>query len=214
MSRGIVSLGIMAGIIGTMCMASCGSSDSGQQSNDTIVLNIQPLDGVHNVDKDVENFAKLYLNKIGIDCYKINILPHATSPDKVYNASHSRFRAEKLIHYLHDNTPQGEFTIGITDRDISTSVHGKDDFGILGLAYLGHRYRGCITSTYRLKHRRDLWKLISHEFTHGFFNQNHCKADNEECIMKDAKGKSPKLETKSHLCDTCAKEIAAKVATL
>lgn len=75
MSRGIVSLGIVAGIIGTMCMASCGSSDSGQQSNDTIVLNIQPLDGVHNVDKDVENFAKLYLNKIGIDCYKINILP-------------------------------------------------------------------------------------------------------------------------------------------
>lgn len=179
--------------------------------DDTVRINIQPLDGIKSVGKDAEQLTELYLKPLGFKNLKVTVLPHKNSPDSAYNDSHTRYRAMKLMNFLHDNTPQKEFTIGITDKDVSTSIHGISDYGILGISSLGHRKRACITSTYRLKYRTDLWKLMAHEFTHGFFNQRHCKMDNEHCIMKDAKGKSPKFEIKEDLCEECRADIAHKI---
>lgn len=159
----------------------------------------------------VKDFIESYLKSVGLDTCKIKILPHKNSPDSVYNKAHTRYRAAKLVNYLHDNTEAGEFTIGITDKDISTSIHGSDDYGILGLAFLGNKKRACITSTCRLKYKEDLWKLMAHEFTHGFFSLGHCEMDDPYCIMQDAKGKSPRFEIKVYLCTQCWCNIDRKL---
>ncbi len=179
--------------------------------DDTLRINIQPLDGIKSVERYVENFTELYLKPIGLKKYKVNVLPHKISPDSAYNDTHTRYRAIKLMNFLHANTHPNSFTIGITDKDISTSIHGADDYGILGISYLGYKRRACITSTYRLKYKKDIWKLMAHEFTHGFFNQRHCKIDDEHCIMQDAKGKSPRFEIKEKLCSECSSDITRKI---
>lgn len=181
------------------------------KKDDTLTINIQPLDGIKNIDTAVKDFIKFYLKPLGLDTCKIKILPHKNSPDSVYNDAHTRYRASKLLNYLSNNTPMGEFTIGITDKDISTSIHGLSDYGIFGLAFLGNKKRACITSTYRLKYKKDLWKLMAHEFTHGFFSLGHCELDDSYCIMQDAKGKSPKFENKGYLCSQCMYEIDKKL---
>lgn len=179
--------------------------------DDTVRIDIQPLDGVRSVEKHVEKFTEMYLKPIGFKKFKVCVLPHKNSPDSAYNDAHTRYRAIKLMNFLHDETEQNTFTIGITNKDISTSIHGADDYGILGISYLGYKRRACITSTHRLKHKKDLWKLMAHEFTHGFFNQRHCKMDDVHCIMQDAKGKSPKFEIKEKLCGECLSDITHKI---
>lgn len=178
--------------------------------DDTVRINIQPLDRVKSVAKDVEKFTEFYLKSVGIKNYKVKVLQYKNSPDSALNSAKTRYRASKLMNFLHDDTPKKVFTIGITDKDISTTIHGADDYGILGLSSLGYRKRACITSTYRLKHKSDLWKLMAHEFTHGFFSQGHCKRDDVHCIMQDAKGKSPKFEIKEKICSGCQAKINRK----
>lgn len=210
----LLSLGIIALLLGIVLPTRKNVSDVSKDTiteNDTVIINIQPLDGIKNVDNMATDFKKYYLVPLGMDNYKINILPHKDTPDSAYNKAHTRFRATKVLNYLHDNTPVREFTIGITDKDLSTSIHGSDDYGILGIAFLGNDKRACITSTYRLKFKKDLWKLVAHEFTHGFFGAGHCDMDDSYCIMQDAKGKSPKFEDKGYLCASCWRKIDKKL---
>lgn len=176
-----------------------------RNSSDSIIVNIQPLDGITDVNA-AANQLDVFLKDLAPKPFKIKILPHRESPDSMYNNNHTRFRARKLMQFLHETTTKGEFTIGVTDRDISTAVHGQDDYGVLGLSSLGSK-RACIVSTFRLKYRKDLWKLMAHEFIHGFFHQHHCSADDDACIMQDAKGKNPKFENKIYICPICVCSI-------
>ncbi len=98
----------------------------------------------------------------------------------------------------------------MTETDISCTVHGVQDFGVLGLSYLGHKSNACVVSTLRLKDKKDLWKLMAHEFTHGYFSKGHCKADDPHCIMQDAK-KKPNFAIKDSLCSVCKEEILTKL---
>lgn len=176
-----------------------------------VIINIQPLDGIQNVDQVVQDFDKRFMEGLGLKNYRINVLPHKTSPDTVFNAAHTRFDAKKLLMCVHHNTPQGEFTVAITDKDIATARLGHKDYGILGLSFLGGTKRACVTSAYRLKHKEDLWKLMAHEFSHGFFGQPHCSVDDDHCIMQDAKGKNPRLEIKPAFCSGCINAINHKI---
>ena len=58
-------------------------------------------------------------------------------------------------------------------------------------------------STYRMKKKKDLWKLAMHEFGHGYFGLSHCPNDDASCIMADAKGGNPHFELKDTLCSVC-----------
>ena len=202
-----LSLVVLVLLIGIFFLLSKNSSDK----NSSVVFNIQPLDGITDVASIADELTDYYFTPLGIKNFEIRILPHKNSPDSTFNSNRTRYRATKIMNFLHDDTLSGEFTIGITDKDISTSIHGSYDYGILGLSILGHKRRACITSTYRLKYKKDLWKLMAHEFTHGYFSQNHCEADDDECIMQDAKGKSPKFENKTYLCPQCMHEIEQKI---
>ena len=208
MGKWLLSLGIIVLLIGIAFLIS--NNLSSKTDDATVVINIQPLDGIEDVSKVTEEFVKFYLEPLGLQNHEIRVLPHKNTPDSTFNTARTRYRANKIVNFLHYNTRPGEFTIGVTDKDISTSIHGSNDYGILGLSFLGHTKRACITSTYRLKYKKDLWKLIAHEFTHGYFSQNHCRADDDACIMQDAKGKSPRFENKCYLCPQCLHEIEQK----
>lgn len=218
MSMRKISKFICLGAVALMAlMYGCGENRKGESvsakesaKQDSVVINIQPLDGVRDVSGPARELKEKYLDKIGIERCKINILPHKNSPDSVYNKQHTRFRAEKLLMFLNSFTPKKEYTIGVTDRDISTSVHGHEDYGIFGLASLRSNKRACITSTHRMKKKKDLWKLMAHEFTHGFYGMKHCKDDVDECIMQDAKGGNPRFDIKTELCPGCTKILKTK----
>ena len=73
--------------------------------------------------------------------------------------------------------------------------------GVLGLSVHPNN-NVCVVSTYRLKNKSNLWKLVAHEFIHTYFDYSHCPLDCDTCIMKDAKGKV-NFNNKNKLCNYC-----------
>lgn len=206
----LLGLGITVLLLSTALLISRNLSNNKKVAEDTVIINIQPLDGIKDVDSAVKKFEEQYSCMFNKKCI-VRVLPHKNTPKEVYNEAHTRFDAKKLLMYIHNNTPEDEYTIGVTDKDISTTRLGHKDYGVLGLSYLGGSKRACVTSTYRLKRNEDLWKLMAHEFTHGFFGIDHCIADEDYCIMQDAKGKNPKLENKFTFCEFCGGAIIRKI---
>lgn len=177
-----------------------------------------PLDGVSSRDikKLSEDFTKHFADGQW-EPYTVTSLSHNASPVSCLNDPKTRLRANSLLRWLFEAYKDSVLTnidkvnikdyeyyiIGVTDKDISTSIHGSDDYGILGLSYLG-KGNTSVISTHRLSRKKDLWKLAVHEFCHGFYGCPHCENDDPHCIMADAKGGNPKFEIKDSLCLDCA----------
>ena len=178
-----------------------------------------PLDGVNTTDvkKLSEDFVSNFASK-QCEPYFVQVLNASEIPDSCFNSIHTRYSAKKIIAFLENKYSKiaqkkamancsddnwAFYVIGVTNRDISTQIHGKADYGILGLSYLNSlQINSSIISTYRLRRKKDLWKLATHEFCHGFYNAPHCS--DEHCIMCDAKGGNPHFEIKDSLCAACA----------
>lgn len=109
---------------------------------------------------------------------------------KIYNAE------EIANHFQSDCFP---LTIVFLNEDIEQN--GK---GVLGFSL--HPGNTCVVSSYRLKNKSDIWKLVAREFIHTYFNYPHCPNDNTNCIMKDAKEKV-NFDNIESLCSTCKHEI-------
>lgn len=176
-----------------------------------------PLDNVseNQMEELKESFMRNFADSVWYP-YTVEILNGMASPDSCKNDLKTRLSAKRMISFLEDQYgPTAEkkskkegidhteyYIIGVTNRDIATNAHGKADYGILGLSYTkGHR--ASIVSTYRLKNKKDLWKLAVHEFAHGYFGAPHCPNDDPHCILQDAKGGSPHFEKKNTFCSTC-----------
>lgn len=170
-------------------------------SEDTLVF--VPLDGVA-VEKTA-SYAKEVcgiLKELFPDYkFRCDILDADRIPNTCLNDAKTRFRAVKVMDWLKARSSKHKTIIGVTNKDISTTIHGVDDYGILGLSYRPGKV--CINSTYRVKDKSMMHKLILHEFLHskGF---KHCPDDEPKCYMKDAKGK-PNLKAQNGLCSTCSK---------
>lgn len=180
-----------------------------------IIINIQPLDNFNSSESVVKGL-KSYLADLGILNVEINVLPKKKSPSSAeierYNPQvsdkgyrYTRLRADSLIKWLHDGK-KDVYNIGITNRDVSCTVHGVNDFGVLGLSYLNHKYNGVAVSTFRLRNKDEIWKVAAHEFTHCFFSMVHCKANDPHCIMQNA-NKHPNFSIKEKLCDKCKDQV-------
>ena len=139
---------------------------------------------------------------------EIKVLPIKHLTEAQLNNTETRYRAEKILD-LQNNIAKEvvkdenfDVVIGITSNDISTSIHNVDDYGIQGLAYIGKN--NCVVSTFRIKNREQLWKLVAHEFCHGYFytQMRHCPADDPTCIMQDGHGK-PNWKKRITICDKC-----------
>ena len=131
------------------------------------------------------------------DCEALPPLPLS---DSLMNKAKSRYRADKIIKSLSAKADDHSIYIGLTHKDISCSIRGKEDWGVQGLSLIPGK--ACVVSTFRVKDRHDFWKVACHEFIHTYFNYLHCPKDDPRCLMQDAKG-HPNYKNKKGLCPYC-----------
>ena len=169
---------------------------------------IQPYDSFSQeraveLSKQLENALNDYAE--GLAVTEVKILPNKPLTDNLMNDAKTRFRASKILDQQENLKQQrNDVIIGLTDSDISTTHHGYQDWGILGLSYLNRN--NCVISTFRVKDKTQFWKVVLHEFGHGFLGLDHCPNNDRSCFMVDANGK-PDLAKQHHFCDSCTKFI-------
>lgn len=161
-----------------------------------------------NVDKSKIEFIKSTLE----EKFKIDTIIEFNQelPKETFYEPRNRYRADKLIKYLKETYPT-EKVIGISNKDISTTVHQHEDWGIMGLAYCPGK--SCVVSTFRIfrnakseSHKNErLKKIIVHEFGHTLGLQ-HCKND-KTCLMLDANGKVSTIDETDDFCNKCELKI-------
>lgn len=127
-------------------------------------------------------------------------------PDSCLYKPRNRYWAGKILKILHEEHGGNHeiVTIGLTNRDISTSIHGHYNYGIMGLSF--RPGDACVVSTFRLKRKDDLWKVTIHEFLHSR-GLPHCKTNAPKCLMQDAHGKNT-FYMKHGLCEDCKKTLS------
>lgn len=156
--------------------------------------------GLDSVGADIDEKSHMPIE------FEIKTLTKVNIPDSCYYKPRNRYRAEKILKFLKQNYGGShDYVIAVTDKDISTSVHGAEDYGIQGLSYVSGNVS--VISTYRVKNKNLLWKLAAHEFSHGYFSLPHCPNKDPKCLMKDAEGSNPHFESKETLCDSCIRAI-------
>ena len=202
-----------------MCIASCKGKQNTTHSEDAVedsfppccpptdfVVSLVRLDGfskaeAETVKRDLEKhlpyicFAYVYVEDKSVDV-----------PASCLYKPRNRYWAGKILDLLKVTNPDEASNwvrIGLTDKDISTSVHGHYNYGVMGLSY--RPSSSCVVSTFRLKHRKDLWKIVVHEFLHSR-GLPHCGKDNPKCIIQDAHGKDTNY-MKNDLCNDCKKKL-------
>ena len=134
--------------------------------------------------------------------FEVKVLPNKPLLGSFLGETGKKYRIDKLISDLKENADEHNIYIGITNRDICRDYkNGVKDWGVLGSSIAD--YHACVVSDYRLKHKkRDMWKVVVHEFIHTFYGANHCPNDDPRCFMKDAKGHG-NFEIQNKLCDSC-----------
>jgi len=138
------------------------------------------------------------------------ILGNIELPETCYYKPRNRYRADKLLAYLKTIKPkEAKYILGITNKDISTTVHQQKDFGIFGLGYCPGK--SCIVSTHRIKHQDNsvfisrLLKISLHEVGHNF-GLKHCP--NKNCLMTDAEKSIKTIDNaKLNICSDCNQKI-------
>lgn len=149
------------------------------------IIAIQPLGEVKQERLDV--VKKGLEEAFGLE---VKTLAAKPLPKEAWYAPRSRYRADKLLTFLDDQTAaEYRIVIGLTSKDISTTKGEHEDWGIFGLGELGGRV--CVVSTFRLnargadeeKLRERFWKVAVHEVGH-VMGLDHCPE--KGCIMQDA----------------------------
>lgn len=219
---------ILLSLIVTVVVSGCKSKNANNEETDFyhgppyITVCFVPMDGISKgeVAKLMKDFKEKFAES-QFEPYFVESFDAVVTPDSCMNKKYNRLDANKVIAFLNHGytdsakekaikngvgkAPTMYHIIGVTNKDISTAVHGKENYGIMGLSYLGSSSNNAsVISTYRLPRKKDLWKLATHEFCHGFYAAKHCPNDDPSCIMADAKGGNPHLEKKVSLCITCA----------
>ena len=155
------------------------------------------------VAKELEKSLATYVKDLALT--EVQVLPGKPLTEDLMNDAKTRYRASKILDKQASFKSQNDdMIIGLTDCDISTDAHGYDDWGILGLSYMG--YSNCVISTFRVKDKSQFWKVVLHEFGHAYLGLDHCPNNDPQCFMVDCNGK-PDLARERYLCDTCSKSI-------
>jgi archaemetzincin len=171
-----------------------------------ITICLQPFDNYSQQEtkqlKDV--LEKKFLEFFDIE-FEFKVLPNRPFMSDLMNDNKTRYRADKIIKLMAKEADDQRIMIGLTHKDVSCTYKGIQDWGVLGLSL--HGTHACVASDFRVKNKkRDYWKVVTHEFTHTFFNYSHCPKDDPTCIMKDAKG-HPDPSKQESFCKTCKASI-------
>ena len=192
-------------------MSSCSSwkkTSSTEDDSDTLCtcppesyvhIDLQPFG---DFTQKEANQLKEELEKHLVPIYlsEIEVLPKKDIPASCLYKPRNRYWAGNILGFLKQQNQGSDFvTIGLTHRDISTSIHGNYNYGIMGLSF--RPGNACVVSTFRLKRKDDLWKVTTHEFLHSR-GLPHCKKDDLKCLMQDAHGKNT-FYMKNGLCQDC-----------
>lgn len=147
-----------------------------------------------------------HVEEIVYGAFKVEVLPNKPLSDSFLGETKKKYRIDKIIDDLKGYADEHNIYIGITHKDICREhKNGVKDWGVLGSSIAD--YHACVVSDHRLKHkRRDLWKVVTHEFIHTYFHYPHCPKDSTHCLMKDAKGKAD-FSNKKDLCGYCKSRI-------
>ncbi len=140
-------------------------------------------------------------------CPEVILLPAIALPAAAYYKPRNRYRADTLIAYLSRNTPEGQTTIGITGKDISTDKGEIVDWGVMGLGY--QPGKSCVVSTFRLSKTNllsQLFKVSIHELGHTQ-GLDHCPE--KSCFMRDAEGKNH-TDEETGFCVSCKTVLMAR----
>ena len=188
-----------------MCFASCTNDSATTQPSVSVksegsfkTIVIQPFIGLR------KNDAVYIRNEIA------RIYPHTLLKDPIefpssaFNRSRNRYRADSLIHFLSNETDNGFITLGLTNKDISTTKGQVSDWGVMGLGY--QPGKACIASTFRLSKTQtldQLFKVSIHELGHAE-GLPHCS--DTTCFMQDAEGKNP-TNRETRFCEKCKKHL-------
>ena len=182
------------------------------------VINLQPLgDFSHQEVEQVREEFVNHLSEIFPSQPKdyLDVSVSIGEPMKIPNSClykpRNRYWAGKILEMLHAEHGGNDeiVSIGLTHRDISTTIHGHYNYGIMGFSL--RPGDACVVSTYRLKRKDDLWKVMMHEFLHSR-GLPHCKKDNPKCLMQDAHGKNT-FYMKHGLCEDCKKTLKSLLET-
>ena len=197
--RPIPALLLAAAICAALFCLSCGERP--------VRLAIQPFG---KIDREAVDRAKAGL--AGVYRARITVLPAVDLPASAWYPATARYRADRLLDFLGgDRYDDYDRVLGLTDRDISTTKGGIQDWGIFGLGSLGGK--ACVVSTFRLGRgaSRDLFnqrfiKVVIHEVGHTF-GLPHCPVN--RCLMEDAKGTIVTVDRETgKFCDSCRKRLA------
>lgn len=187
------------------------TSDKRESADLSCHLIVQPYGDF--AQGDAYQIARSLIGVIGkytdISIDSLEVLPNKPLTAELMNNAKTRYRASKILDSQHTlQHRQGDVIIGLTNCDISTSLHGYEDWGILGLAYLGQS--NCVISTFRVREKKYFWKVVFHEYLHAYKNLPHCS--DPSCFMVDCNGK-PKLSLETRLCNDCAKLLQTLAST-
>ena len=119
----------------------------------------------------------------------------------------NRYRADSLIHFLKSQTSKGHITLGLTNKDISTTKNEVADWGIMGLGF--RPGNACVASSFRLSKTEtniQLFKVAIHELGHTQ-GLPHCNI--KSCFMRNAEGGNPTNDEKD-FCIKCKSILIQK----
>ena len=200
----------MAILCGVFVLSGCSNKPSGDDKEELTcpfppVIYLQPYgnfsqEEASKVGRELEKLLDELFN-VALDC---EVLPSLPLSDSLLNKAKTRYRADKIIRSMSLRANKHDIYIGLTHRDISCSIRGKDDWGVQGLSLIPGK--ACVVSTFRVKDKHDLPLVVCHEFIHTYFNYNHCPKNDPHCLMQDAKG-HPSYKDKRGLCEYCKSEL-------
>ena len=194
-----------------MCLAGCSKINGGNSAlSDEAearclcppVIHLQPFGKFS--QREAQQLGKELTKRLEeIFSVEVECEVHPSLPlsDTLMNDGHTRYRADKIIRSMAGNANKQNIYIGLTHKDISCTIHDKKDWGVQGLSIIPGN--ACVASTFRVKDKRDFWKVVCHEFIHTYFSYNHCPKDDPTCLMQAAKG-HPRYKGKNGLCSHCS----------